>query len=126
MISFKIILINVLQLVSVVQSETIQHEFRVNKTQDVNKTICESSLISSVSKLTGLVCLAACNSNQNCLTAVYDNSSGIIRNCFMYNRHFNTTEFIPSSTSTVYQKKSSKFQLKNSLYKIFIILLTFK
>ena len=124
MISVEILLINVLRLVSVVKTEIVQHKFTIKNNQDVNMAIGESNLILSVNKMFYLFCLLSCNSNQNCLTAVYDNSPGIIRNCFIYNRYFNTTEFILSSTSIVYEKKSniptisSKF-LKTSLWNVF-------
>jgi hypothetical protein len=64
-------------------------------------TVSESSLISSFYKPSSMQCMSLCNTNANCLTAVYDNSQGRLMNCFTYNRYFNTSELIPSSTGVV-------------------------
>ena len=112
MILVEIILINVLyQLVSGVKTETVQHAFKVLKNQDINMTIGESSLISSVNKPSRTTCMAACNSNPNCLTTIYDNSKGRITNFFIYSRYFKANEMIPSSTSMIYEKKLGKLKL---------------
>ena len=87
------------QLLSVQQTETVQHEFKVSKNKEISMTIGESSLISSVNKMGDLFCVASCNSNPNCLTAVYHNSQGRIVNCFIYSRYFMANELILSSTS---------------------------
>ena len=93
------------QLLSVQQTETVQHEFKVSKNKEISMTIGESSLISSVNKMGDLFCVASCNSNPNCLTAVYDNSQGGITKCFSYSRYFKVNELIPSTTSIIYEKK---------------------
>ena len=118
-----LVLINVwCQLVSVVKTETVQHEFKVSKNQDINMTIGESSLISSANKPSRITCMATCKSNPNCLTAVYDISQGRITNCFIYSRYFNANELIPSSTSIIYENKLGKlflilFELLSSFMK---------
>ena len=94
--------INVLKLLSV-ESEIFQLEFKVAKTKDINKTIGEVNLISSVYKESRMTWLmASCNSNTKCLTAVYDNTQGRIINCFIFSRYFRTGELIPSKTSILY------------------------
>ena len=101
-----LVLINTwFQLMSVVKPETVQHEFKVSKNQYINMMMGESSLISSVNKMGDLFCVASCNSNPNCLTAVYDNSQGGITKCFSYSRYFKVNELIPSTTSIIYEKK---------------------
>ena len=105
------------QLVSVVKTETVQHEFKVSKNQDTSMTIGESSLISSVYKLSRMTCMTICNSNPNCQTAVYDNSQERITNCFIYSRYFKANELIPSSNSIIYEKK-----IRYQLGKFFLIL----
>ena len=115
LILVEIILINVLKLVSVVKTETVQHKFKVTKNRDIDMTIGDGNLISSVNQISDLVCLESCNSNFYFLTTVFDNSQGRITNCFLYKRHFNITELISSSTSSFYEKNipiiSSKFLL---------------
>jgi hypothetical protein len=107
MILIKIFLVNILLLVSI-SAEAIHNDFKVLKNQDINMTVGESSLISSFYKPSRMQCMSLCNTNANCLTAVYDNSQGKLMNCFTYNRYFSTSELIPSSTGVVYEKKLSK------------------
>jgi hypothetical protein len=82
--------------------------FKILKNQYINIPVSESSLISSVHLPSSVQCLALCNTNTNCLTAIYDKSHGKLNNCFTYSEYFQTSELIPSSTSVLYQKKSSK------------------
>jgi hypothetical protein len=107
MILIKIFLVNILLLVSI-RTETIQNDFKVLKNQDINMTVGESSLISSFYKPSRMQCASICSANLNCLSAVHDKSRGSLMNCFTYNRYFNTSELIPSSTGVVYEKKFSK------------------
>jgi hypothetical protein len=106
MILIKIFLVNILLLVSI-RTEAIHNDFKVFKNQDLNMTVSESSLTSSFYKPSRMQCMSLCNTNANCLTAVYDNSQGKLMNCFTYNRYFSTSELIPSSTGVVYEKKLS-------------------
>ena len=85
-----------------------KNDFKVLKNQDINVTVGESSLISSVYKPSRMQCMAVCSSNPNCKTAVYDNGQGRLTNCFTYNQYFKTSELIPSISEIVYEKKSSK------------------
>jgi hypothetical protein len=107
MIFIKIFLVNILLLVSI-RTETIQNDFKVLENQDLNMTVSEPSLISSFYKPSRMQCASECSANPNCLSAVHDNSQGRLMNCFTYNRYFNTSELIPSSTGVVYEKKLSK------------------
>ena len=122
-----LVLINVCcQLLSVVKTETVQHEFKVSKNQDINLTIGESSLISSVNKPSRMTYMATCNSNPNCLTAVYGNSQARITNCFIYSRYFKANELIPSSTSIIYEKRLGRlflilFELLPSLWNVWVL-----
>ena len=105
----KIFFINILILASVEsQGVTGQNDFKVFKNQDINMTVGESSIMSRVYKQSWMQCAAACSSNPNCKTAVYDNNQGRLTNCFTYSQYFKTSELIPSSTGIVYEKKSSK------------------
>ncbi len=88
-----------------VNPETVQHDFKISKDQVVDFTANETCLISSLYKSSEIACIGSCNSNLECRTVVYDQTKGIIRNCFMYNRYFKLNELKPSSTSTIYEKK---------------------
>jgi hypothetical protein len=107
MILVKIFFVNILLLVSI-RTETIQNDFKVLKKQDINMTVGESSLISSFYEPLWMQCASVCSANPSCLSAVHDKSRGSLMNCFTYNRYFNTSELIPSSTGVVYEKKLSK------------------
>ncbi len=102
MILIKTFLVNILLLV--IRTEAIHNDFKVLKNQDLNMSVGESSLISSFYKPSRMQCASVCSANPNCLSAVHDNSRGKLMNCFIYNRCFNTSELIPSSTGVVYEK----------------------
>ena len=65
------------------------------------------------------MCVAVCASESFCLTAVYNNQNGLLRNCFLYNRYFSSSELVSSSTSTFYQKKQISDILKGSFLDLF-------
>jgi hypothetical protein len=109
MISKNMFFINILLLAfDKSQGVSNQNYFRVLKNQNINMTVGESSLISSVYKLSRMQCMTVCSVNSNCKTAVYDNRQGNLINCFSYSRYFKTSELKPSSTGVVYEKKSGK------------------
>ena len=101
------ILILVILKMALINGEAVQHDFKVLKDQGVDLVVGESSLISSIFKPSRMQCMAACSSNSNCVTAVYDNSKGMITNCFLYNRQFCSNELIPSTNSILYENKSN-------------------
>jgi hypothetical protein len=105
MILIKIFLVNILLLVSI-RTEAIHNDFKVLKNQDINLTVGDSSLISSLYKPSRMQCASVCSANPSCLSAVHDSSRGRLMNCFTYNRYFSTSELIPSRTGVVYEKKS--------------------
>jgi hypothetical protein len=108
MVSTKILFKCVLFLATVEsQGVTNQNDFKVLKNQDINMTVGESSLISSVYKPSRMQCMAMCSGNSNCKLAVYDKSQGRLTNCFTYSRYFKISELIPSSTGVIYEKKST-------------------
>jgi hypothetical protein len=102
-----IFFINILIFTSI-KTEIIQNNFNILTNKDINSMMDEISLISSANKIFGLCCLTLCNSNPNCLTAVYDYSKININNCFTYSQYIKATELIPSKTSIVYEKKKGK------------------
>ena len=115
MISIKKFLVIILLFICI-RTETVEHDYKVSKNHGLDMATSEKFLISSFYKPADLICLASCNSNPECLTIVYDQNQGMIRNCFMFNRYFNSSELIPLSTSNVYEKKLIKYCLKKINY----------
>ena len=109
------ILILVFLKMALINGETVQHDFRVLKDQGVDLVVSESSLISSIFKPSRMQCMAACSSNSNCVTAVYDHSEGMVRNCFLYNRQICSNELMPSTNSILYEKKSNSTIFKSKI-----------
>ena len=100
-----ILILAFLKLASM-NGESVQNDFKVLKDQGVSTLVGESSLISSIFKPSRMTCMTSCSSNPNCITVVYDNSKGMVRNCFLYNRQFSSNELFQSTTSILYEKKS--------------------
>ena len=75
---------------------------------NINLNVDTSWIISSFRKENHIFCLAACNSNKECLTAVYMESE-IKENCFLYQKHFVSTETTTSSNTKLF-KKDSKYR----------------
>jgi hypothetical protein len=98
------------------QGVLYQNDFKILKNQYLNMTLSESSLISSVYKASRMQCIGLCTTDSNCLTAIYDISYGKLNSCFTYNKYFQTSQFIPSGTAVVYEKKSSKIIFFNILF----------
>ncbi len=88
-------------------SYTVDNNFKILNNQVVNSTVAETcnNLISKENKLFRMLCIAACNSNQECVSVVYDKRSGLVENCFLYNRSFNSSEITQSSTSIIFEKE---------------------
>jgi hypothetical protein len=101
----------ILQFIACISGSTVPNEFKLLKNQDLNSTVAGvfDNLISKLNKPGEILCIALCNSNQECVSVVYDKRSELIENCFLYNRFFNSSEIIQSSTSTMYVKKLNSF-----------------
>ncbi len=61
--------------------------------------------------LTNFLCLALCNSNISCFTAVFQKQNGV---CILYSKVFPTTELANSIGSNVYTKKCNQAQVSSS------------
>ena len=105
-IILQILIIYDLKLVPIT-GEIIQNNFITFKNRGIDLTISDPDLISSSNKMSDLFCLLSCNSDQNCLTAIYHYSKEMATNCFTYNTYFRTSDLILSKASTVYAKKLS-------------------
>jgi hypothetical protein len=105
---FFILIVYALRIV-VIKTTTVQNEFKMLKNEDVNSTVAETynNLTLKLNKPVEMLCIASCNSNQECASVVYDRRSRLIQNCFLYRRYFNSSERIPSSTSTMHVKKQT-------------------
>ncbi len=57
---------------------------------------------------TNFLCLALCNSNTSCFTAVFQKQNGV---CILYSKVFPTTELANSIGSYIYKKKCSQAQV---------------
>ena len=123
MVLIRMLLLSILRLLRCVRTDKIEHDFKVSQNQGLDLAGSEPCLISSVYKPSRMICMGSCNSDSECLTAVYDQSKGMIRNCFMYNRYFKSSELIPSSTSILYEKKISNYFLKNYIQEVLLFFL---
>ena len=104
MVLMRISILAILQF-TFVYLETVIHDFKVSQNHGIDLAVNKICLISSFNKMAELLCLASCNFNQECLAVVFDKSKEVNTNCFLYNRYFQTNELIPSSNSTVFEKK---------------------
>jgi hypothetical protein len=81
------------------------HNYHVQNGVNINPNFGASLIISSMRKDNHIFCLAACNTNQECLTTVYIVSE-VNDNCILYNKQFDSTETTTSSNSQLFIKKS--------------------
>ncbi len=84
------------------------HNYQVQNGVNINPNVDTSWIISSFRKENHIFCLAVCNANKECLTAVYMESE-IKENCFLYQKHFVSTETTTSSNTKLF-KKDSKYR----------------
>jgi hypothetical protein len=81
------------------------HNYQVQNGVNINPNVVASSIMSCIRKENHMFCLAACNTNQACLTTVYIESE-VNDNCILYNKQFDSTETTTSSNSQLFIKKS--------------------
>jgi hypothetical protein len=82
---FFILIVYALRIV-VIKTTTVQNEFKMLKNEDVNSTVAETynNLTLKLNKPVEMLCIASCNSNQECASVVYDRRSRLIQNCFLF------------------------------------------
>jgi hypothetical protein len=112
MVLIKILIFSILKL-ACANLEKVQHDFKVSKNQSIDNTASETCLTSSAYESSIITCVGSCNLNPDCVTVVFDQSKGKTINCFFYNRYFDSSEMIPSSASTVYEKKFGNYSKIN-------------
>ena len=98
-----ILLVNGLLLVEI-NGDSQKNNFKVLKDKDINSSIA-NSLIFNAHKPSKLMCVYHCSLTSKCLTAVFSSKSGLLNNCFIYNRYFISNEVISSNSSILYEKK---------------------
>ncbi len=81
--------------------------YQVHNGVNVISNVETSLIISSMRKENHIFCLAACNSNQECLSSIYIESEAN-NNCILYRKQFKSTETTTSSNSKLFIKKSKK------------------
>ena len=114
-----LVLINVLSFLccfEIIESSST-HNYQVQTGVNINSNVDARWIISSMRKKSKFVCLAVCNSNQECLTTVYIESVAT-DNCFLYKKHFNSTETTTSSNTKLF-KKGSKYRVSKNINNIF-------
>ena len=100
-----LLVFNIFTLVVAITADSVSNNFHILKNQDVSS--CGNDLIYEFFKQSRTMCISTCSLNSICFTAVFNYQNGLLRNCFIYNRYFNSSELIKSSTSTVYEKKET-------------------
>ncbi len=81
------------------------YNYQIQNGVNINSNVDTSFIISSMRKENHIFCLAACNSDQECLTSVYKESEDNA-NCILYNKYFYSTETTTSSNTKLFIKIS--------------------
>ncbi len=81
------------------------YNYQIQNGVNINSNVVASFIISSMRKENHIFCLAACNSNQKCLTSVYKESEDNA-NCILYKKHFDSFETTTSSKTKLFKKES--------------------
>jgi hypothetical protein len=98
------VLIMVVTLLCCFEMIDSSHNYLVQYEVIVISNVNASWIISSIRKENYIFCLAACNRNQECLSTIYIESV-TNNNCFLYKKHFDSTETTTLSNSKMFIKK---------------------
>ena len=63
--------------------------------------------------LNKMFCLAQCNTNDLCLSLIFNSDPLTTFNCILYNTYFLSNELVASNTSTLFTKKCKKLIIYN-------------
>jgi hypothetical protein len=106
MVTKILVIIMILSLLCSIEIIDSSHNYQVQNGININSNQIDSSwIISSMQKENHIFCLAICNSNQECLTTVYIESVEN-NNCFLYRKHFDSTETTTANNTKLFIKKS--------------------
>ena len=89
----------------------LSQNYQVQNGVNINPNVDTSLIISSMRKENHIFCLAACNSNTECLSTVYIESQETLNNCVMYKKQFDSNETTISSNTKLFIKKGKFFQI---------------
>ena len=80
------------------------HHYAVIKNTDINSST--NWLIESYNERNKIYCLAKCNENDNCATAIFNVDPLSNKNCFLYKKYFSSEsgKLLTSNFSTLYNK----------------------
>jgi hypothetical protein len=99
-----IMMLSLLCSLAMIDSSSSQN-YQAQNGININSNVDASWIISKIRTKSKFICLSACNSNQECLTAVYIESVEN-DNCILYKKHFNSTETTTSSNTKLFKKGS--------------------
>ena len=88
--------------------------FDILLNSDASPSALQFSLISKKRVLSQIFCLSACSVNTDCLTTVFNT---IDSNCYWFTDQLGSSDILPSTSSNLYLKKSSKLNILNKLIK---------
>ncbi len=97
------------------------NNYQVQIGVNINSNIGESFIISNMRTKSKFICLSTCNSNKECLTAVYIESVEN-DNCILYKKHFNSTEKTTSS-NTIYWFELHSAKQTNLLFILLLFIM---
>ena len=82
-------------------NRALASKFSLLTNSDVSANVGPIWLISSTNQATQILCQSTCDSNSNCIVAVYKEGS-----CFLYSRNFMEQEIVFSNNSSMFKKQS--------------------
>ena len=81
---------------------TISNYYQIKNDVDVDPNVAKNFLILSTNTDVSQFCLSSCNSNTNCLSAVYKLFE---KKCSLYSRHFLINELLFSLDTNLFTKE---------------------
>ncbi len=94
--------------------ESSSNNYQVQNGVNINSNVDTSWIISSIRKESHILCLAVCNSNQECLSSVYMDESVANNNCILYKKYFDSTEITTSNNTKLFIKNSKIYNNYNN------------
>ncbi len=92
--------------------DSISNHFKVIKNTAIKtNSLNDEKILASLKMFVELVCISSCNSNSDCLTAVFDSKNDVETPCYLFSKIYNTSELISSLTSNLYLKHGQKISI---------------
>ncbi len=83
---------------------TISNYYKIKNNIDLDQNFSVNFLILAIETNFSQFCLSACNSNNNCLTAIY---KSVEKKCLLYSKYFLTNEVVFSLDSKMFVKEGN-------------------